>query len=140
MKYIKLFEGFDQDDSMEKIKQDINDIFIELIDVGYEVDVKIHPSVLIDSLQVDIVGENDWFFFDKIYENILMLIDYVESEFDDVKVIYDYEEYNESSYMMSREWKQKVMERLFSSNNETENKHFLVSYFSVEFETVNKKL
>ena len=140
MKYIKLFEGFDQYDfwnygSMKKIKQDINDMFIGLIDDGYEVDVKI-----IGTLQVYIEGKNDWFSFDEISETVSMLIDYVESEFDDVKVIYDYEEYNESSYMMSREWKQKVMARLFSPNNETGNKHFLVSYFSIEFETGNKKL
>jgi hypothetical protein len=138
MKNIKLFENFDQYDywhyaSMKKIKQDINDMFIELVDDGFEVDTK-----FISTLQVYIEGKDDWFFFDKIYETVLMLIDYVENEFEDVKVIFDYEEYNESSYMKTRDWKQGTMERLF--NNETENKHFLISYFSIEFETGNKKL
>lgn len=137
MKYIKLFEGFDQYDfwnygSMKKIKQDINDMFIGLIDDGYEVDVKI-----IGTLQVYIegkwrfVGFHDWFFFDEISDTVSMLIEYVESEFDDVKVTFSYERYN-SSFEYIKQNKQEVMD--------FEDKHFLVSYFSIEFETGNKKL
>jgi len=131
MKYIKVFEKFDQYDfwnygSMSKIKQDIADMFIELTDEGYEVDVK-----MIGTLQVYIEGENDWFFFDEIYDAVLMLIDYVESEFGDVKVTFSYERYN-SSFEYVKQNQQEVMDK--------EDKHFLVSYFTIEFETGNKKL
>ena len=134
MKYIKVFEKFDQYDfwnygSMSKIKQDIADMFIELTDEGYEVDVK-----MIGTLQVYIEGKNDWFFFDEIYDTVLMLIDYVESEFDDVNISYDYEEYNDpkTSITGSREYIQQVMEK--------EDKHVLFSHFFIEFVTGNKKL
>ena len=125
MKYIKVFEKFDQYDfwnygSMSKIRQDIADMFIELTDEGYEVDVK-----MIGTLQVYIEGKNDWFFFDEIYDTVLMLIDYVESEFEDVKISYDYEQYNDR-------YKPKVMEK--------EDKHVLFSHFTIEFMTGNKKL
>lgn len=131
MKYIKVFENFDQYDfwnygSMSKIRQDIADMFIELTDEGYSVDVKI-----IGTLQVYIEGKNDWFFFDEISDTILMLIDYVESEFDDVKVTFSYERYN-SSFEYVKQNQQEVMDE--------EDKHFLVSYFRIEFETGNKKL
>jgi hypothetical protein len=134
MKYIKVFEKFDQYDfwnygSMSKIRQDIADMFIELTDGGYEVDVK-----MIGTLQVYIEGKDDWFFFDEIYDTVLMLIDYVESEFEDVKISYDYEEYNDpkTSITGSREYIQQVMEK--------EDKHVLFSHFFIEFTTGNKKL
>lgn len=134
MRYIKVFEKFDQYDfcnygSMSKIRQDIADMFIELTDEGYEVDVK-----MIGTLQVYIEGKDDWFFFDEIYDTILMLIDYVENEFDDVKISYDYEEYNDPKRTItgSREYKQKVMQK--------EDKHVLFSHFTIEFATGNKKL
>ena len=90
MRYIKVFEKFDQYDfwnygSMSKIKQDIADMFIELTDEGYEVDVK-----MIGTLQIYIEGKEDWFLFDEIYDTVSMLIDYVENEFDDVKISYDF--------------------------------------------------
>ena len=134
MKYIKVFEKFDQYDfwnygSMSKIKQDIADMFIELTDEGYEVDVK-----MIGTLQIYIEGKEDWFLFDEIYDTVSMLIDYVENEFDDVKISYDYEEYNDpkTSITGSREYIQKVMQK--------EDKHVLFSHFFIEFETGNKKL
>ncbi len=140
MKYIKLFESFDQYDlwnsvSMKKIKQDIADMFIELTDEGYIIrvsemsnDSHIKKN---GSLRVYIEGENDWFFFDEISDTVSMLIDYFESEFDDIKVTFSYERYKSSFDYVKRN-KQEVM-------NE-EDKHFLVSYFSVKFEKVNKKL
>ena len=134
MKYIKVFEKFDQYDfwnygSMSKIKQDIADMFIELTDEGYEVDVK-----MIGTLQIYIEGKEDWFLFDEIYDTVSMLIDYVENEFDDVKISYDYEEYNDpkTSITGSREYIQKVMQK--------EDTHVLFSHFFIEFETGNKKL
>lgn len=41
MKYIKLFEGF-ENKSNEQLVTDINDIFVELKDIGYTIDV--HPN------------------------------------------------------------------------------------------------
>lgn len=133
MKYIKIFDKYDQYDdwhygSISKIKKDINDMFIELTDEDYQVDIR-----TISTLQVLIdKQEEDWFFFDEIYETVLMLIDYVESEFEDVKVMYDYEEYNQVSITRNREYRQKVMDK--------EDKHVLFSYFNIEFATGYKKL
>lgn len=132
MKYIKLYEKYDQYDdwhygSINKIKEDIGNMFIELTDEGFSVETRI-----ISTLQVYIEGGHDWFFFDEIYETVLMLVDYVENEFEDVKVTYDYEEYNQSSITRNREYKQKVMDK--------EDKHVLFSYFNIEFATGNKRL
>ena len=71
-------------------------------------------------------SQDDWFFFDKIYEELMMLIDYMKLKFkDDIDIIYNYEEYNESSLMKTKEWKKNVMNK--------ENKHFLMSYFEIDF-------
>jgi hypothetical protein len=123
---IKLFENFEENlrfkYNEDKLRTDIDGILVELLDKGfrYEVNFKKNLEINIEHSQ------DDWFFFDKIYEEIMMLIDYMKLKYkDDIDVIYNYEEYNESSLMRTKEWKKNVMNK--------ENKHFLMSYFEIDF-------
>jgi hypothetical protein len=123
---IKLFENFEENlrfkYNEDKLRTDIDGILVELLDKGfrYEVNFKKNLEINIEHSQ------DDWFFFDKIYEELMMLIDYMKLKYkDDIDVIYNYEEYNESSLMRTKEWKKNVMNK--------ENKHFLMSYFEIDF-------
>ena len=53
MRYIKLFENFDEN----KIKSDLQDIFVELIDNGFVVNVSTHLVKLDDN--IDFEGKDD---------------------------------------------------------------------------------
>jgi uncharacterized protein (UPF0335 family) len=71
MRYIKVFEKFDG--SMSKIKQDIDDMFIELTDEGYEVDIK-----MIGTLQVSVkIKKPKEHNIEEVEDYILMFIDYM---------------------------------------------------------------
>lgn len=123
---IKLFENFEENLRFkyheDKLRTDIDGIFVELLDKGFRYEVNFRKN-----LEINIEhSQDDWFFFDKIYEELMMLIDYMKLKFkDDIDIIYNYEEYNESSLMKSKEWKKNVMNK--------ENKHFLMSYFEIDF-------
>jgi hypothetical protein len=123
---IKLFENFEENLRFkyheDKLRTDIDGIFVELLDKGFRYEVNFRKK-----LEINIEhSQDDWFFFDKIYEELMMLIDYMKLKFkDDIDIIYNYEEYNESSLMKTKEWKKNVMNK--------ENKHFLMSYFEIDF-------
>ncbi len=123
---IKLFENFEENlrfkYNEDKLRIDIDGILVELLDKGFKYEVNLKKN-----LEINIEhSQNDWFFFDKIYEELMMLIDYMKLKYkDDIDVIYNYEEYNESSLMRTKEWKKNVMNK--------ENKHFLMSYFEIDF-------
>ena len=76
MKYIKLFESFDIRE--ENTKSDIYGIFVELVDLGYEIEVDIDRSVTGDQIYVEIskdyFGDN----LEKIGEYTEMLEDYLK--------------------------------------------------------------
>jgi hypothetical protein len=85
---IKLFEDFtDKSDKVEKIRQDLEDIFVELRDVKY--------SVKVNALQYDITPNthyevilvrNSGIDFDELSEYVMMFKDYLsEYEYENMK-------------------------------------------------------
>jgi len=86
MKYIKLFESFDIRE--ENTKSDIYGIFVELVDLGYEIEVDIDRSVTGDQIYVEIskdyFGDN----LEKIGEYTEMLEDYLKEYLNNYEVIY----------------------------------------------------
>ena len=85
MKYIKLFENFDED----KIKSDLQDIFVELIDNGFVVNVSTHLVKLDDNIDFEFKkkgGSN--FKYQDIKEYVLMAFDYIETLWGSIEVEY----------------------------------------------------
>ena len=99
MKYIKLFESFD---NFSNIKNDIRDIFVELVDEGFDVRFRPHigwrvfgddnPNKIYDENFLKAVNKGDFsvileresnstydFQISEVYEYIMMLVDFVES-------------------------------------------------------------
>jgi len=96
MRVVKLYEDFiDTDKSIksvkvEKIRQDLEDIFVELRDVKY--------SVKVNALQYDITPNthyevilvrNSGIDFDELEEYVMMLIDYMKIKYNVKKIAYD---------------------------------------------------
>ena len=85
MKYIKLFENFDEN----KIKSDLQDIFVELIDNGFVVNVFTHLVNLDDNIEFEFKkkdGSN--FKYQDIKEYVLMALDYIETLWGSIDVEY----------------------------------------------------
>lgn len=87
MRYIKLFENFDEN----KIKSDLQDIFVELIDNGFVVNVSTHlrSRFVHDNIEFEFKkkdGSN--FKYQDIKEYVLMALDYIETLWGDIDVEY----------------------------------------------------
>ena len=85
MKYIKLFENFDEN----KIKSDLQDIFVELIDNGFVVNVSTHLVNLDDNIEFEFKkkgGSN--FKYQDIKEYVLMALAYIETLWGSIDVEY----------------------------------------------------
>lgn len=85
MRYIKLFENFDEN----KIKSDLQDIFVELIDNGFVVNVSTHLVNLDDNIDFEFKkkdGSN--FKYQDIKEYVLMALDYIETLWNSINVEY----------------------------------------------------
>ena len=99
MKHIKLFESFND---FTNIKNDIRDIFVELVDEGFVVRFRPHigwrvfgddnPNKIYDENFLKVVNKGDFsvilerernstydFQISEVYEYIMMLVDFVES-------------------------------------------------------------
>jgi hypothetical protein len=125
MKHIKLFENFEKESLRfkfheDKLRTDIDGIFVELLDKGFNYSVYFK-----EYLEINIEHSvNDWFFFDEIYEELMMLIDYMNIKFkNDIDFKYNYEEHLELRKLKIDD-KQKVMMK--------EDKHVLMSYFELD--------
>lgn len=103
MKYIKLFENFDED----KIKSDLQDIFVELVDNGFVVNVSTHLVNLDDNIEFEFKkkdGSN--FKYKDIKENVLMALDYIETLWNSIDVEFRTERkvdmYGQQQFIASR--------------------------------------
>jgi hypothetical protein len=134
MRHIKLFENFEKENLRfkfheDKLRTDIDGIFVELLDKGFNYSVYFK-----EYLEINIEHSvNDWFFFDEIYEELMMLIDYMNIKFkNDIDFKYNYEEHfafrgyngNKNNTTVWSIRKQKVMMK--------EDKHVLMSYFELD--------
>ena len=84
MKYIKLFENFDEN----KIKSDLQDIFVELVDSGFVVNVSTHLVNLDDNIEFEFKKKYSNFRYKDIKEYVLMALDYIETLWGDIDVEY----------------------------------------------------
>lgn len=86
MKYIKVFEIFDIRE--ENTKADIYGIFVELVDLGYEIEVDIDRSVTGDQIYISITKDYFGDDLEKIGEYTEMLEDYLKEYLNNYEVIY----------------------------------------------------
>jgi hypothetical protein len=85
MKYIKLFENFDEN----KIKSDLQDIFVELVDNGFVVNVSTHLVNLDDNIDFEFKKKDSSNFkYQDIKEYVLMALDYIETLWNSINVEY----------------------------------------------------
>ena len=85
MRYIKLFENFDEN----KIKSDLQDIFVELIDNGFVVNVSTHLVNLDDNIDFEFKKKDSSNFkYQDIKEYVLMALDYIETLWNSINVEY----------------------------------------------------
>ena len=88
MKYLKTFEGLTTS-VVDKIKSDIKDIFIELTDINFMIDITDNKEKLqwlymkndVGRYQIDVTitkGEMESYKFIEIYEYIEMVKDYLK--------------------------------------------------------------
>jgi hypothetical protein len=85
MRYIKLFENFDEN----KIKSDLQDIFVELVDNGFVVNVSTHLVNLDDNIEFEFKKKGSSNFkYQDIKEYVLMALDYIETLWGDIDVEY----------------------------------------------------
>ena len=100
---IKLFESFLDSQEQNKLRQDINDVLVELADLGFRWEVYISKNMINWYVTVDITkeGEEDWedpdYGIAEIYESAMLLVDFMRDKYPDVEVRYELAStYNES--------------------------------------------
>ncbi len=100
---IKLFEGFLDSQEQNKLRQDINDVLVELADLGFRWEVYISKNMINWYVTVDITkeGEEDWedtdYGISEIYESAMMLVGFMRDKYPDVHIRYELAStYNES--------------------------------------------
>lgn len=98
---IKLFESFLDSKEQEKLKQDINDVLVELADLGFRWEVYIGKSLANWQIAVDIGkdgeqwGEEAHEVYDadygvaEIYESVMLLVDFMRDKYPDVQIRYE---------------------------------------------------
>lgn len=75
MRYIKLFENFDEN----KIKSDLEAIFVELVDYDFTVNIFTHLVNLENDIELEFKKKDGGNFkYDDIKEYVLMALDYIE--------------------------------------------------------------
>ena len=105
---IKLFESFLDSKEQEKLKQDINDVLVEIADLKFEWKVYIGKNLANWQISVDISKKEeedpDGYIFDDldynvsdIYESVMTLVGFMRDKYPDVEVRYELSStYNES--------------------------------------------
>lgn len=105
---IKLFESFLDSKEQEKLKQDINDVLVEIADLKFEWKVYIGKNLVNWQISVDISKKEeedpDGYIFDdldynvaEIYESVMTLVGFMRDKYPDVEVRYELSStYNES--------------------------------------------
>ena len=105
---IKLFESFLDSKEQEKLKQDINDVLVEIADLKFEWKVYIGKNLANWQIAVDISKKEeedpDGYIFDdldynvaEIYESVMTLVGFMRDKYPDVEVRYELSStYNES--------------------------------------------
>jgi len=102
MRYIKLFENFDEN----KIKSDLHDIFVELVDNGFVVNVSTHLVNLDDNIEFEFKKKGGNFKYQDIKEYVSMALDYIETLWNSIDVEFRTERkvdmYGQQQFIASR--------------------------------------
>lgn len=88
MRVVKLYEDFiDKSVKVEKIRQDLEDIFVELIDVGYSVKVNALVYDITPNTHYEVIlVRNSGIDFNELEEYVMMFKDYLsEYEYNNMK-------------------------------------------------------
>lgn len=106
---IKLFEGFLDNQYQKKLKQDINDVLVEIADLGFRWEVYIGKTLANWQICVDIGKDGEqWgeeahevndadYDVAEIYESVMLLVGFMRDKYPDVEVRYELSStYNES--------------------------------------------
>ena len=101
---IKLFESFLDSKEQEKLKQDINDILVEIADLKFEWKVYISKKQISVDISKKEEEDTDGYIFDDldynvsdIYESVMTLVGFMRDKYPDVEVRYELSStYNES--------------------------------------------
>jgi hypothetical protein len=98
---IKLFESFLDSKEQEKLKQDINDVLVELADSGFRWEVYIGKSLANWQIAVDIGKDGEqWgeeahelndadYSTNEIYESVMFLVGFMRDKYPGVEVRYE---------------------------------------------------
>jgi hypothetical protein len=98
---IKLFESFLDSKEQDKLKQDINDVLVELGDSGFRWEVYIGKSLANWQIAVDIGKDGEqWgeeahevndadYSVDEIYESVMLLVSFMRDKYPGVEVRYE---------------------------------------------------
>jgi hypothetical protein len=98
---IKLFESFLDSKEQNKLKQDINDVLVELADLGFRWEVYIGKSLANWQIAVDIGKDGEqWgeeahevndadYSVDEIYESVMLLVSFMRDKYPGVEVRYE---------------------------------------------------
>lgn len=93
---IKLFESFLDSQEQEKLKQDINDILVEIADLKFEWEIYISKSQISIDIRKNEEEDPDGYIFDDldynvrdIYESVMTLVGFMRDKYPDVKVRYE---------------------------------------------------
>ena len=86
MRYIKLFEGFNED--KENLRDDISASLVELHDKGFDIQVTISTNNIIVEIRKQESFEDGEFMFDEIEDEIKQLCDYMSEKYSDLEIDY----------------------------------------------------
>jgi uncharacterized protein (UPF0335 family) len=86
MKYIKLFEGFNED--KENLRDDISASLVELYDKGFDIQVTISTMNIIVEIKRQESFEDAEFMFDEIEDEVKQLCDYMSEKYSDLEIDY----------------------------------------------------
>jgi archaellum component FlaD/FlaE len=85
MRYIKLFEGFNED--KEKLSNDISGSLVELYDKGFDIQVSVSTNSIIVEIKKQESFEGE-FMFDEIEDEVKQLCDYMSEKYNDLEIDY----------------------------------------------------
>lgn len=86
MRYIKLFEGFNED--KENLRDDISASLVELYDKGFDIQVTISTNSIIVEIKKQESFEDGEFMFDEIEDEVKQLCDYMSEKYSDLEIDY----------------------------------------------------
>jgi hypothetical protein len=93
---IKLFESFLDSHEQNKLKQDINDVLVEIADLGFRWEIYISKNLANWQIAVDINKEGEEEDYEdpdygvaEIYESVMLLISFMRDKYPDVKIRYE---------------------------------------------------